>query len=116
MITNCDRDLFALSNRRLGVVFDWVVTAEDAQGYKPGPAPFELAFETIDVPRERILHVAQSLYHDHVPAKRLGLTTVWVDRRRDRPGFGATPEASATPDLVVPDLATLVDLARRSRH
>jgi len=111
VITNCDRDLFALSNRRLGITFDWVVTAEDARGYKPGPRPFELAFETIDVPRERILHAAQSLFHDHVSAGRLGLASVWVDRRHGRPGFGATPPASASPDLVVPDMRTLAALA-----
>ena len=63
------------------------------------------------MPRERILHVAQSLFHDHVPAKQLGLTTVWVDRRHDREGFGATPEAVAEPDLIVPDLVTLAALA-----
>ena len=95
VITNCDTDLFAASAERLGVAFDWVVTAEEARAYKPSLRPFELAFETIDVPRERILHVAQSLYHDHVPAKELGLTSVWIDRRRDRPGFGATPAAEA---------------------
>ena len=111
VITNCDRDLFALSNRRLGVTFDWVVTAEDARAYKPSLAPFEVAFATIDVPRERILHAAQSLFHDHVPASELGLTTVWVDRRHDRTGFGATPEASASPDLTVPDMRSLADLA-----
>ena len=111
VITNCDRDLFALSNRRLGVTFDWIITAEDARSYKPSLTPFEVAFATIDVPRDRILHVAQSLYHDHVPAKQLGLTTVWVDRRHDRPGFGATPDASATPDLTVPDMRTFADVA-----
>jgi 2-haloacid dehalogenase len=111
VITNCDRDLFALSNRRLGITFDWVVTAEDSRAYKPGLRPFELAFETIDVPRERILHAAQSLFHDHVPAGQLGLASVWVDRRHDREGFGATPPASASPDLVVPDMATLARLA-----
>jgi len=111
VITNCDRDLFALSNRRLGNTFDWVVTAEDARAYKPGLRPFELAFETIDVPRERILHAAQSLFHDHVPAGQLGLASVWVDRRHDREGFGATPPASASPNLVVPDMATLARLA-----
>ena len=111
VITNCDRDLFARSNRRLGVTFDWVVTAEDAGAYKPSRAPFELAFATLDVPPERILHVAQSLFHDHVPAKELGLTTVWVDRRHDRDGFGATPEAVAEPDLIVPDMVTLAALA-----
>jgi 2-haloacid dehalogenase len=111
VITNCDRDLFAASNLRLGVRFDWVITAEDARAYKPDLAPFELAFATIDVPRERILHVAQSLYHDHVPAKQVGLTTVWVDRRHNRAGFGATPPAEATPDLSVPDMRTLAALA-----
>jgi 2-haloacid dehalogenase len=111
VITNCDDALFALSNARLGVEFDWIVTAEQAGSYKPNPANFELAFATIDVPRGRILHVAQSLFHDHVPAKALGMTTVWVDRRRGRGGFGATPPAQAAPDLVVPDMRTLAELA-----
>ncbi len=111
IITNCDEDLFATSAARLDVPFEWVVTAEQAQDYKPSIAPFVLALRTVDVPKERILHVAQSLYHDHVPAKGLGMTTVWVNRRHDRPGFGATPPAEALPDLEVPDLAALADLA-----
>ena len=110
VITNCDDDLFAASNRRLDVDFDWVVTAEQAGGYKPRPENFAFAFERIDVPRERILHVAQSLFHDHVPAKSLGMTTVWVDRRHGQAG-GATPPADATPDLTVPDLKSLADRA-----
>jgi 2-haloacid dehalogenase len=114
VITNCDDDLFALSNRRLGVDFDWVITAEQARGYKPGLRGFELAFERIDLPRERILHVAQSLFHDHVPAKRLGMTTVWIDRRHDREGFGATPPADAQPDLTVADMRTFAELATDS--
>src|SRR5215470_12448587 len=90
VITNCDDDLFARSNARLGVEFDYVITAEQAGAYKPSPRGFELAFERIEIPRERILHVAQSLFHDHVTAKRLGLSTVWIDRRGGR-GGGATP-------------------------
>jgi 2-haloacid dehalogenase len=111
VITNCDDDLFAASADRLGATFDWVVTAQQARRYKPNPRGFELAFEQIGLPTSRILHVAQSLFHDHVPAKRLGLTTVWVDRRGDRPGSGATPPATARPDLTVPDMATLATLA-----
>jgi 2-haloacid dehalogenase len=111
VITNCDDDLFAASNRRLGVEFDWVLTAEQARGYKPRKENFELAFERIDVPRERILHVAQSLFHDHVPAKALGMTSVWIDRRQDRAGAGATPPAQARPDLTTPDLRTFAALA-----
>ena len=111
IITNCDEDLFAASAQQLGVTFEWVISAEQAREYKPRPAPFLLALKTIEVRPERILHVAQSLYHDHVPAKNLGLATAWVNRRHDRPGFGATPPATATPDLEVPDLRTLADLA-----
>ncbi len=111
VITNCDDDLFAHSNRRLGVTFDWVVTAQQVGAYKPDPHNFETALERLGLPRERVLHVAQSLFHDHVPAKRLGLATAWIDRRRGRPGFGATPPAEATPDLVAPDMATFVDRA-----
>ncbi len=106
VITNCDDDLFAASNRRLGVEFDWVVTAQQVGAYKPNEAGFHVAFNRIGLPREGILHVAQSLFHDHVPAKRLGLSTVRIDRRRGRPGSGATPPADATPDAVYPDMAS----------
>jgi len=111
VITNCDDDLFAASQRRLGIAFDWVVTAQQVGAYKPSERNFEVAFERLGLPRDRILHCAQSLFHDHVPAKRLGLSTVWVDRRRDRGGLGATPPATATPDLTVPDMATLAEVA-----
>jgi 2-haloacid dehalogenase len=111
VITNCDDDLFAASNRRLGLTFDWIVTAQQAGSYKPDRRNFELAFERLGLPHERILHVAQSLYHDHVPAKALGLATAWIDRRHDRPGFGATPSATATPDVTAPDMATFAELA-----
>ncbi len=111
VITNCDDDLFALSEQRLGVRFDWVITAEQARSYKPSTSNFELAFATLGVPRERILHVAQSLYHDHVPAQALGMTTVWVDRRGGREGSGASLPADAAPDLTVPDMRSLAELA-----
>jgi 2-haloacid dehalogenase len=112
-ITNCDDDLFAASEKRLGVAFDVVVTAQQVGRYKPDPAGFHVAFERIQrelgVPRERILHVAQSLFHDHVTAKGLGMRTVWIDRRAGRAG-GATPVARAA---VEPDarFTSLGDLA-----
>ncbi len=107
VVSNVDDDLFAASARRLGVAFDWVITAAQAGSYKPSPGNFLLAIERIGLPRERILHVAQSLYHDIVPASALGLSTVWVNRRRGQSGPGATPPARAKPDLEVPDLRTL---------
>ena len=115
VITNCDDDLFARSAARLGIDFDWVVTAQQAGSYKPDERNFELAFERIGLPRERILHVAQSLYHDHVTAKRLGLSTVWIDRRHGRPGSGATPPANATPDATYPDMASFAEAATAAR-
>ena len=111
VITNCDDDLFEASRRRLGVDFDWVVTAQQAGAYKPDPRTFDVAFGRLGLPRDRILHVAQSLFHDHAPAGRLGLTSVWIDRRHDRPGAGATPVADAAPDATFPDMASFADAA-----
>jgi 2-haloacid dehalogenase len=111
VITNCDDDLFAYSDDKLGVEFDWVVTAQEAGVYKPSEEIFHAALDRIGLPRERILHVAQSLFHDHVTAKRLGLTTVWIDRRGGREGSGATPVAEAAPDATVPDMAAFAAAA-----
>jgi 2-haloacid dehalogenase len=114
VITNCDDDLFAGSNRRLGVEFDWIVTAQSVGSYKPNPRGFTVALERLGLPRERILHVAQSLFHDHVPARRLGLASVWIDRRHGRGGSGATPPAEAHPDATFPDMASFAEAAARS--
>jgi 2-haloacid dehalogenase len=110
VITNCDDDLFAQSERRLGIAFDHVTTAQQAGSYKPDHASFLLAFEQIGVPLERILHVAQSLFHDHVPAKALGLASVWIDRRQGR-GGGASPEADAQPGARFESMAAFADAA-----
>jgi len=107
IISNIDDALFAFSARKLQVKFDWVITAQQARSYKPSKNNFHLAFDRIGVPQDRILHVAQSLFHDIVPAKALGLSAVWVNRRQNKEGFGATPAAQARPDLEVPDLRTL---------
>ncbi|MDP8904806.1 MAG: haloacid dehalogenase type II [Chloroflexota bacterium] len=111
VITNCDDDLFAASNRHLGEPFRWVITAERAGAYKPSLRNFALALKAIGRPADRIMHVAQSLYHDHVPAAACGLATAWIDRRRGRPGSGATPPAVASPDITSPDLAGFAELA-----
>jgi 2-haloacid dehalogenase len=98
IVSNVDRDSFAASSRRLGVTFTSVITAQDVGSYKPSPCNFDALLAETDrlgVPRGRLLHVAQSLFHDHVPAQRAGLPTVWINRRHDRPGWGATPEPPA---------------------
>jgi 2-haloacid dehalogenase len=111
IISNVDDDLFAGSARLLGGRFDWIVTAESVRSYKPSRNNFHRALERIGLPRDQVLHVAQSLYHDIEPARSLGLATVWVNRRGLRGGSGATPPSAAKPDLEVPNLATLAELA-----
>ncbi len=95
ILSNVDRASFAGSNKRLGVTFDLIVTAEDVGAYKPALAHFERGFRelaAIGVDKGRILHVAESLHHDHYPAKRLNLASVWINRRaaKGAAGFGAT--------------------------
>jgi 2-haloacid dehalogenase len=117
VLTNCDDDLFAASNRRLGVEFDWIVTAQQVGSYKPDERNFQVLFARLaadGVRRDRILHVAQSLFHDHAPAKRLGLTTVWIDRRHGRPGAGATPPADAQPEATFTSMADFAATADRT--
>jgi 2-haloacid dehalogenase len=111
VITNCDDDLFAGSSAQLGDPFTWVLTAQQAHSYKPALHNFELALERIGVPREQIVHVAQSLYHDHLPAQRLGLRTVWINRRHGQVGSGATPPVTAVPTLAFHDMASFATAA-----
>lgn len=108
VLSNVDRGLFEATERRLGIQFALVVTAEDVASYKPAPKHFMRALEELSLPSNKVLHVAQSLYHDIVPAQALGWSTVRVNRRKGKKGAGATPAADATPDLEVPDLASLV--------
>jgi 2-haloacid dehalogenase len=116
ILSNVDRASFAGSNARLGVEFTSIITAQDVGSYKPSPRNFEvLASEAarLGVRQGGLLHVAQSLFHDHVPAKRAGLATVWIHRRRDRSGWGATPQHSApvTPDWEFPSMAAFAAAA-----
>jgi len=108
VLSNIDDSLFARTSPRLGVELDGVITAEQLRSYKPAPAHFTKLLERTGTNPHRVLHVAQSLYHDIAPASALGFATVWVNRRADRPGGGATPASAARPDLEVHDLATLV--------
>lgn len=111
ILSNIDDELFARSARRLQVDFADVITAQQVGSYKPNPRNFQVLLERLDRPRQEILHVAQSLFHDIAPANAAGLTTVWVNRRHNRAGFGATPPQTAQPALEVPDLQTLAQLA-----
>lgn len=115
IISNIDDDLFSSTRPQLGVEFDQVITAQQAQAYKPSMKVFELALSRIDAPAHRILHVGQSIYHDVIPAQSLGLATVWVNRPSARPGVGAVKIAHATPDVTVSSLEELAELATETQ-
>ena len=107
IISNTDDDLFSETARHLHVAFDWVITAEQARAYKPARAVFELALKKIGLAPGKLLHAGQSVFHDVIPAKQMGISTVLVTRR----GPGAVKPASSQPDLEVPDLKTLAEMA-----
>ena len=111
IVSNVDDDLFATTRPQLEVEFDEVVTAQQAQAYKPSLKIFEQALSRINAPAHRVLHVGQSIYHDVIPAQALGLAAVWVNRPSARPGVGAVKAAEAKPDLTVGSLAELAALA-----
>jgi 2-haloalkanoic acid dehalogenase type II len=111
-ITNVDNQSFARTHVLLGEPFHAIVTAEDVGSYKPALENFHYAFGKVSelgVVRDKILHVAQSLYHDIAPARELGLANVWVDRQTGR-GRGMTPPTDAAPDLRVTTMAELAAL------
>jgi 2-haloalkanoic acid dehalogenase type II len=112
ILSNVDRDSFAASNRRLGVAFTSIITAQDVGAYKPSPRNFAALLDEaarLGIKEGRLLHVAQSLFHDHAPAKQAGLPTAWINRRHARPGWGATPAppGGVRPDWEFPSMAAL---------
>jgi 2-haloalkanoic acid dehalogenase type II len=102
VLSNVDRASFQASNQRLGVVFTEIITAEDVGSYKPSPRNFDALLAQAaqrGVGPDKLLHVAQSLFHDHVPAKAAGLATAWINRRHGRSGGAAlAPNTSIKPD------------------
>lgn len=111
ILSNVDDDLFAYSGRKLQVAFDDVITAQQCKSYKPSLNNFRIAQRRVGVSSDKWLHVAQSLFHDIAPAKQMGLYTVWVNRRWDKPGAGATPLTDALPDVEVKSLGELAEMA-----
>lgn len=92
VLSNIDRDLFAATQQHFPIAFDFVITAEDVRSYKPGHAHFDTLLAR-HAKREEVLHVAQSVYHDGVPARELGIRFAWINRRGERNTTSATPVA-----------------------
>jgi 2-haloacid dehalogenase len=101
ILSNVDRLSFRSSNVRLKVNFDAIYTAQDIESYKPSDRNFEYLLrrlkEDFGLSKSDVLHVAQSLYHDHAPANRAGLVSAWIDRRHAAEGWGATMPTPGTP-------------------
>jgi 2-haloacid dehalogenase len=120
ILSNVDRLSFMASNRKLQVVFDAIYTAEDIGSYKPEQRNFLYMLERLaaqGITPSRILHTAQSLFHDHVPAMALGLATCWIDRRHAQTGYGATlpPGSEVHPHFRFESLAALAEAHRHER-
>lgn len=101
ILSNTDPDFIEASKARLGVPFDEAVVASEIGSYKPAARHWEEFFARTGAPRDGHVHVAASRFHDIVPARDLGLRTVWINR------LGEPPEP--TPDRELPDLERLAD-------
>lgn len=110
ILSNVDQEMFAATQQKLDVDFDLVCTSDEIGSYKPSQKNFQFLLDRMDCPSTEIIHVAQSLYHDHVPARGLGITTIWVNRPSRQPGQGATLAAEVQPNYQVTSLAELVQL------
>jgi 2-haloacid dehalogenase/putative hydrolase of the HAD superfamily len=117
ILSNVDRASFAYSNEKLGVTFDAIHTAEDIGSYKPDPRNFDYLVRHLaerGIAKAEVLHTAESLHHDHVPAQRIGLATCWIHRRAGKQGHGATrvPDSEVRPDFRFESLAAMADAHR----
>ncbi len=102
ILSNVDNESFAHSNARLGVAFDAIYTAEDIGSYKPQRRNFEYMLADLShrgIAQGDILHVAESLFHDHVMANQMGLKSCWIHRRHGDSGYGATQAPASMPRI-----------------
>jgi 2-haloacid dehalogenase len=106
LLTNCDRDIIGETQRRIGGYVDAVVTAEDVGAYKPDHRHFTQFAESFGATPDNWVHIAQSYFHDIVPAHALGIPRVWINRQGD------TDDPSRA-DATLPDLTDLVRTVQR---
>jgi 2-haloacid dehalogenase len=122
ILSNVDRQSFAASNKKLGVAFDAIRTAEDIGSYKPSLRNFHdliATVRTLGHDKSELLHTAQSLFHDHAPAEQLGLARCWINRRADKAtGSGATKPVAHRPKLnfEFPTLAAMAEAHKVATH
>ena len=87
VLSNVDRASFSASTAGPleGFKFDKIITAQDVGSYKPDPRNFEhmlqVAQSEFGIAKDQVLQTAQSQFHDHHPARKLGIKSVWIERR-----------------------------------
>ena len=118
VLSNVDNDSFSYSNAKLGVEFDAIYTAQDIGSYKPADKNFNYMLDnikTIGVTKTEILHTAESMFHDHVPANKHGLVSCHIYRRHEQEGFGATmnPEKMPTCQFRFNSMAEMAQQVRK---
>jgi 2-haloacid dehalogenase len=100
ILSNVDRESFKGSSTRLQVEFDHIFTAQDIGSYKPNQRNFDYMIAKLaaeGIRKQEILHTAESLFHDHLPANKAGLASAWIYRRHGQQGFGATQPPGTMP-------------------
>jgi 2-haloacid dehalogenase len=102
MLSNSDRDLIDASIAAIGVPLTGAIVASEVGSYKPAPAHWRAFYESTGADPERHVHVAQSHFHDVVPARELGIRSVWINRLGER--------AEPLPTRELPDLTGLADV------
>lgn len=114
ILSNVDNESFSYSNRKLDVEFDAIYTAEDIGTYKPSLNNFDYMLEKLSergIAKDKILHTAESMFHDHKPANQIGLASCWIYRRHNDEGFGATMNPGDMPKFDF-KFTSMADLAR----
>lgn len=103
VLSNIDDDQLQTTLARIAVEFDWTVTAQNTRSYKPAHSHFKEAIRRVGGDHGRLIHAAQSYYHDIGPATGLGLSSVWINRK------GEDQPAGHNPLHTVRNLAALAD-------
>lgn len=91
ILSNVDNDLLEETISKHGLEVDGFVTAEEVGSYKPNPAHWIRFMETTGTERGRVLHCAQSVYHDIIPTQSMGISSAWVNRYNEKLGTGVEP-------------------------
>ena len=107
ILSNIDRVLLrgTISNSHLEV--DNFITAQDVKSYKPNKEHWLEFFRMTGAKKEELVHVANSVYHDILPANEIGIRTVWVNR------YGEKSPTVTKPSFTITSLSELVGVLER---